>query len=881
MFLGLGALCLATAGPALAIEWPVGAGTPGRTLASLSSAQRVEVIARRAAQGGQEASGLLLAALEDPDEIVRIAAADQCGRLRLRGAQAPLLRWLELSSAPVRVAAIRALSLLADRSALAQVTRMLSDRDRAVKLAAIDAVVALGGRDSVVSLLDRLGDEETEVRIAAARALGELGDPRAVLSLLGVLNDPTPEVREVVATALGRLGDERGMRPLVSALRDPHQETRVAAARALGAIGSANALTDLAPAALATDSIGDQAQRVELARAAVASIGRIGGDEAARLLVRVLRNGGAQEIARAAVDALRLPNVEWHAALGALIVEPLPLSARDATSELLGDLGGDDAAQALLQLSVQSRPANENAWLLALGRTGSVRALHALLRIAVQPVVASSQRTSLGVIPTSQPSYRPGIYLALREWSSRVGRLEAEALDPLLTMLRQAQQHNATQTLSARSSSGPSHRDHPVAAVVELIGMTHNVRAATVLVALLADPQPSIRIAASRALTLVGVEGVERQLVTALADSHEEVRSGAADALARHGGPLAVDLLIRALEGDRPIDRGSAFFALGRMVGRNRRVDVAPLLVRELGRARPDVAAAVLDALVATASLGDDESISAIRSKFAANGPFQSAALEALSNALATSEGAAHVTLTRVMAEVITETATDAHRAASLWSQQFRQGEVSWGPLVLAVRDPRDALAINALGATARLLRTNRAAPEGVFTAACESLRSRSAPRVANALAVLARGDAQCGNVEAQRLVTEARSPWVRRMAASLVARQLGSENAGTARLLLGRCAVSDTVPTIRDGCRALLRQAPASRESQSTIAALDALVLAQDETTPTQGAPYVLWFADGIARVGTTGLTGWIHERAAPAGRYSIEDPARMPNER
>jgi ADP-glucose pyrophosphorylase len=43
----------------------------------------------------------------------------------------------------------------------------------------------------------------------------------------------------------------------------------------------------------------------------------------------------------------------------------------------------------------------------------------------------------------------------------------------------------------------------------------------------------------------------------------------------------------------------------------------------------------------------------------------------------------------------------------------------------------------------------------------------------------------------------------------------------------------------------------------------------------------YVLVLADGVARFGRTGPSGWIHEHRAPAGEYTVLDPLLFESER
>ena len=53
----------------------------------------------------------------------------------------------------------------------------------------------------------------------------------------------------------------------------------------------------------------------------------------------------------------------------------------------------------------------------------------------------------------------------------------------------------------------------------------------------------------------------------------------------------------------------------------------------------------------------------------------------------------------------------------------------------------------------------------------------------------------------------------------------------------------------------------------------LDVVVIAEDEQGAAAGAPFALAMADGLVRMGATGPDGWIHERPAPAGGFTVLD--------
>jgi HEAT repeat protein len=234
----------------------------------------------------RSAVGPLVRALLDAGCGVRAQAAEALGQIRSVRALAPLTAALADPEAFVRRKAVAALGALRDPEAAAALGRRLSaDPDEAVRLGAAQALARLEGEEARRLLLEALNDPgqpravvlrvnellgrgerdlvvdvhlanltrppgdgllrsvarwvrpggrklnarahdlEVRKRQNAAESLGELGDGRAVGPLLQVLQDrrEESEVRAVAATALGKLGDLRAVEALLRAATD-HKE---------------------------------------------------------------------------------------------------------------------------------------------------------------------------------------------------------------------------------------------------------------------------------------------------------------------------------------------------------------------------------------------------------------------------------------------------------------------------------------------------------------------------------------------------------------------------------------------------------------------------------------------------------------------------------
>jgi hypothetical protein len=161
---------------------------------------------------GHEVVNPLIAALDDPDPVVRGQAAEVLGNIGDGRAVAPLTVALRDPDPYVRSDAAKALGLI--------------------------GMGKLVDRRTVEAMIVALGDPDYYVRSEAATALGYVRAGRAVLPLLTALRDPEPRVRSDAALALGSIEDARAVDPLIDALGDADADVRASAARALGWIGS-------------------------------------------------------------------------------------------------------------------------------------------------------------------------------------------------------------------------------------------------------------------------------------------------------------------------------------------------------------------------------------------------------------------------------------------------------------------------------------------------------------------------------------------------------------------------------------------------------------------------------------------------------------------
>ncbi|MGD8452029.1 MAG: HEAT repeat domain-containing protein [Phycisphaerae bacterium] len=169
----------------------------------------------------------------------------------------------------------------------------------------------LGGRRDVGALIETLRAEDSELQVAAARALGQLGDREAIGPLLTALSDEDMEVQEAAAEALGKLRAKQAVVPLVTILNREQgsqdwyrlRDLREASIEALGLIGDRTALVAIVRKLPELES--DQRT------VAIRTIFRLGGEDAAGVLVDCLLDWGTGPDAALALERLRwIPTTE-------------------------------------------------------------------------------------------------------------------------------------------------------------------------------------------------------------------------------------------------------------------------------------------------------------------------------------------------------------------------------------------------------------------------------------------------------------------------------------------------------------------------------------------------------------------------------------------
>jgi HEAT repeat protein len=308
--------------------------------------------------GGECSAVRLLAALEDTDPEIRIAAARAIARRRLAGALAPLAHRLDCVASDEEPENDEELQTLAD--ALIEVGGEAANVARAVEL-----------------LEARLTGAVEEVRVAVARVLGCIGRHEDTPLVTLLMKDPSARVRRAAVDALARVEPGTAAEPLRLALADESAPVRIAAAVALGASERDEVLDDLHSLAE------DEDPRVRAA--AVQALGRRFGPsldakrraQALAALEAALTDDAL--VALAAVTALDSIGGEESGRVSALLERAEPELVKEAVT-CLGRHGAADQLEMLIPLVGHADWSVRAEAIQALAGRGVHRAVPAILR---------------------------------------------------------------------------------------------------------------------------------------------------------------------------------------------------------------------------------------------------------------------------------------------------------------------------------------------------------------------------------------------------------------------------------------------------------------------------------------------------------------------
>jgi HEAT repeat protein len=838
------AVSLPLATSAAAFVWPNVPEQLARALASGDVSERRVAASRLAELPSEIGIKLASIALADPDVDVRLRAAQAAISLHVPKAGDAVMPWLTEGDPRLRLAACEVIRAApTDRSVIA-LGRVLGDPDAHVRFAAAAAMGASGMAEAVSPLLGHLDDQSPEVRSEVARALGRIGDAHAVVPLVGKVQDSVSDVRRAVAHALGELGDPRAANALMLALQDASQEVRTEAVTALGRLKSDEATLSIAtlldPAQEGENPFAGYYQpgrrpdanggQSEVRSAALRALGRIGSEQAVKVLLGALAKEDASASRSTVRDALVTAGKPAVPQLVTVLSGSPNTASATGAALVLGALGAKEGAAAI-----------ERA--MQRGVLPTRAGLHALADIGAN----SSLPTVLERLDDADPAVRKD---AIRAAASLLepGKIDGRPVDPAAASLK--------------DSATPL--DEKIA-LTQLLGKTGAPRAQAILLPLASAKSTPLRIAALDALGMLGVPSadVDKALLSALRDDAADVRFSAAMALGRVGrSEIGGDLLER-LTHLAEQDRGAIGIALAGVMARStddalaahvaKEVAIAPdsardALIEGLGRMKGEAAGRALEGLVAREASPSADDRRKVAEAFAGH--------------------AENVTALRRLAE----DADPSVRASAVWSLGASKDKSVAELLAGKISDPDVAVAGNAAASLGRLA-AGLSDPTLAQKPLCGALtESRSFVR-ANAIEALSIANAVCEPSTARDLLSRDTSEAVRLAAADYLARAItraGDKAVEADKRSLLRCASEDRNARVAGRCGKPL----ATPNGTDDIAIY---IVPDGHSAPEPRAPFSLVLPDGLLRMGVSDRRGEVFERSAPRGSIRLDVPGAL----
>ena len=175
----------------------------------------------------------LLRFVKDPHKMVRQAAVEGLGEMKIPVPAAPLVALLRDNDLLVQTKAIETLIKINDPSSVRELLGVLQDESEHARRAAVEVLNAIGDTSAIKDLLHAMKDPDWWVRVRAADALGAIGGSKVIDAVLTLLNDQDEFMRRCAIEILNTTKDPRAFGSLVKALEDPDWWVRERALDAL------------------------------------------------------------------------------------------------------------------------------------------------------------------------------------------------------------------------------------------------------------------------------------------------------------------------------------------------------------------------------------------------------------------------------------------------------------------------------------------------------------------------------------------------------------------------------------------------------------------------------------------------------------------------
>ncbi len=531
--------------------------------------ERADAAAQLDAIGGR-ALPILIDALNAEEVGQRVLAVRLLGDLRQPNAALPLSRMVDDAKDALRMPAAIAVAQIGDPRGSAPLIRVTEDSNPAMRELATWALGAIGGQSAVERLAQILNAGQSwREQVMAAISLGRIGTPRAVdvlLAYYSTLAEARYADSTVVAVvwALGRSGDRRVVPTLTEALSQASDRVATVAAWSLAEVGGPEATRTLIAAhwsdepnvrsrasrglvQLASSSARPDSRRVDEIRQEIRFIDERNPNVEVELMLRELEQAAAVVLPTDATAFIDANAATLADIAGARLATA---QGRDIVTRALLDVDGDLALGVLTSTPAPTLASAER-------RDQAVRTIITQLRPPLREVAQSRDGAGLRAV---------GLLGAL-----------GDPRDLSLVVERVAEADSVARRHALAALAGYPAKDVQAHLIAGLKDSDYRVRVAAhrslgrvlavggdrpsgveALRGGLADPYPTVRIAAATALGRAGDRAAAAPLIGAVDDQNLAVRVSVLRALRLIDTPEARKTLDRFARGSNLVLRRAA-----------------------------------------------------------------------------------------------------------------------------------------------------------------------------------------------------------------------------------------------------------------------------------------------------------------------------------
>jgi len=286
---------------------------------------------------------------KDESTAIRKQAIWALGIKKTPGAVKLLLDALDDPDEDVRIETVKTLAEYGEHAPIREILGLLNTCTENLACAVVRTIGRIGADLAGQALLDYLHGRSVSQRMEflLVETLGKLGfKPASELLMNTYLNHCDPDIRRLAVQALGTMAPSNSLKDVEAACRDPHWSVRIAALHALRKIDSEKSL----PAIIAALKDSDYMVR----KNAVIALGETGNFKAIPILVEELID---QEMGRYASEALRMFGRKGLTWLHRIIGGEHAAEIKERVIDVIGKIGARRSVKPLMTILDDPTPA--------------------------------------------------------------------------------------------------------------------------------------------------------------------------------------------------------------------------------------------------------------------------------------------------------------------------------------------------------------------------------------------------------------------------------------------------------------------------------------------------------------------------------------------